>query len=364
VVRVVGNRLGLAAVFAGAARRYWLSVFPQVCRERRALQARAAQIPDAALRDMAFEAQGKWSNIEGATAFAAFAPRTHRAAAVRGAAGFQCAYNYLDRLGERPIDDPTLNGRQLHQALLVAVDPDAPHIDYYEHYPLGDDNGYLAEMIDSCREAVRSLPSYRVVAPSTRKAAERIVAFQSFNTGEHQGDHDSLEAWAQRVKSPDEDLLWWEAAASAGSSLGVHSLIAAAARPGLAREEVLEFDRAYFPWIGALHSMLDNVIDADEDHQTAQRSLISYYASAQEACTRMRTLTRRSIDAAAALPDPLEHELLFAAMACSYLSAPEAAGPQAKPIMQAVLDELGELAGPPMLVFRARAWLQTHVAGR
>ena len=364
MVRVVGNRLGLAAAFVGAARRYWLSVFPQVRRERRTLETRAAQIPDPVIREMAFHAQSKWSNIEGAAAFAAFAPRAHRAAAVQGAAGFQCAYNYLDMLGERLTDEPTLNGRQLHQALLVAVDPDAPHIDYYEHYPLSDDNGYLAGMIDSCRAALRSLPSYSAVAPSTRRAAERIVAFQSFNTGEHQGDHDSLELWAEQARMPEVDLRWWEAAASAGSSLGVHSLIAAAARPGLAREEVLELDRAYFPWIGALHSMLDNVIDAYEDHETAQRSLISYYASTEEAANRMRILTRRSIEAAGALPNGREHELMLAAMACSYLSAPEAGQPHAKPIAQAVLSELGELAGPPMFVFRARAFLGDRLPGR
>ncbi len=352
------------AAFADAARRYWLTVFPQVCRERRRLQACAAQIPDPVLRELAFAAQDKWSNIEGAAAFAAFAPRRHRVAVVRGLAGFQGAYNYLDMLGERPMEDPALNGRQLHQALLVAVDPDAPHLDYYEHYPRSEDNGYLADMIDGCRSALRSLPSYGVVAASMLRGAERIVAFQSFNTGEVQGDHEALEQWGLRATPAGLDLRWWETAASAGSSLGVHVLIAAAADSVLHGEDVARIDAAYFPWIGALHSMLDNVVDASEDHETAQRSLISYYTSTEEAATRMGELTEQSLAATLLLPNARRHELILAAMASSYLSTPEASEPAARPVSQAVLDALGDLAKPAMSVFRARAWASTRLRRR
>ncbi len=102
---------------------------------------------------------------------------------------FQAAYNYLDMLSELPNTDPVANGRLLHRALLVALDPEAEHLDYYAHHHLHEDGGYLAETVDGCRTALAQLPSYAAVAPAARRAAERIVAFQSCNTGEVQGDY-------------------------------------------------------------------------------------------------------------------------------------------------------------------------------
>ena len=182
------GRLALAASFAAAARRYWLGVFPRVSVERRRRRARALEIPDPLLRATALDAQRKWGNIEGAVAFAAFVPHGRRAAAVRAMSCFQVAYNYLDMLSEQPSADPAANGRRLHSALLVALDPDYAHHDYYEHHPQREDGGYLPEIIDACRAALATLPSYPAVAPAARAAAERIVAFQSCNTGERQGD--------------------------------------------------------------------------------------------------------------------------------------------------------------------------------
>jgi tetraprenyl-beta-curcumene synthase len=356
----------LAASFAGAARRYWLGVFPRVCVERRRRRARALRIPDPLLRATALEAQRKWGNIEGAAAFAAFVPRRRRTAAMRAMASFQSAYNYLDLLGEQPSSDPVANGRRLHQALLVAlggVGTESTHLDYYEHHqPRHEDGGYLEEIIDACRAALARLPSYAAVAPAAQRAAERIVEFQSCNTGERQGDLAALERWARAQTPPGSDLRWWEAAAAGGSSLGVYALIALAAQPspgdpraavGLAGM-VEAVEMAYFPWIGALHSLLDNLVDATEDRATGQHSLIGCYDSPQDAAARMGLLTERSLCAARSLPDGRAHTLMLAAMASFYLSTPEASTPEALPVAKAVLGALDGPADLTMLVFRLR----------
>lgn len=385
------GRVALARSFAGAARRYWLSVFPRVCLERRHRRARALQIPDPLLRATALDAQRKWGNVEGAAAFAAFVPARHRAAAARAMTCYQAAYNYLDMLGEQPSAEPAANGRRLHSALLVALDPgpdpdpdpgsDAEgashpadgsrHPDYYEHHPQRNDGGYLTEIVDACRAALATLPSYPTVAPAARAAAERIVAFQSANTGERsvargpnggvgrQGDLQGLERWARAQISPESDLRWWETAAAAGSSLCVYALIALAAEPDLAGspaslQTVAAVQDAYFPWIGALHSLLDNLVDAAEDRATGQHSLIECYACTEEAAARMGRLAERSLCAARALPDARAHTLLLAAMASFYLSTPEAATPRALPIARAVLGALDGPADLAMLVFRTR----------
>jgi tetraprenyl-beta-curcumene synthase len=350
-----GRGIALAVSFAGAARRYWLGVFPRVCFERRRRRARALEIPDPLLRRVALESQRKWGNVEGAAAFAAFTPRRRRGAAARAMMSLQAAYNYLDMLGEQPSPDPAANGRTLHRALLVALDPgEAAHVDYYAHCPQREDGGYLREIVDSCRTALAQLPSYDAVAPAALRAAERIVEFQSCNTGERQGDLQALERWARAATPPDSDLRWWEVAAAGGSSLCVYALIALAADPELDPRTVAAVADAYFPWIGALHSLLDNLVDATEDRATGQHSLIGAYASRQEAVARMRRLAERALAAATALPGGRAHTLTLAAMASFYLCTPEASTEEALPVTRAVLDTLDGPATMAMLVFRAR----------
>ncbi len=95
--------------------------------------------------------------------------------------------------------DPAANGRQLHGALLAALEqPGAPHLDYYAHNPQREDGGYLTEILDACREALATLPAYPAVAPAAREAARRIVALQSCNTDDRspigrRGDLTALE---------------------------------------------------------------------------------------------------------------------------------------------------------------------------
>lgn len=371
-----GEGAASALTFARAARGYWLGVFPGISRELRRWRERAMEIPDPALRSQALQALAKRGNMEGAAAFATFAPRGRRATVVRAAVAFQAAYNYLDVLSEQPNAEPRRNSLALHESLLVALDASAPHLDYYAHHGRNRDGGYLARIVEDCRGALSELPSYPLVASAARRAAERVVVFQAHQAcgdraapGGH--DHDdshgdegdnhrdeggdrAMQRWARAQTPAGSGLQWWETAASAGSSLGVHVMIAAAADPSITPDDVAALEHAYFPWIGALHSLLDHLVDTDEDRASGQRNLIDCYASPHQAAERMALLAERSLSAARMLRPIRRHELIVAAMASFYLSAPEARSPQAAPITQAVLDALGPRARPAMAVFRAR----------
>ncbi len=123
---------------------------------------------------MAFDALHKHGNIEGAAAFAAFAPRTHRAAVVRALAAFQAAHTATPTCSPSSrTKEAIANGRRLHEALLVALDPNAPQLDYYAYNSQHDDGGYLEELVDTCRAALRTLPSYAAIANSAQRAAVR-----------------------------------------------------------------------------------------------------------------------------------------------------------------------------------------------
>jgi tetraprenyl-beta-curcumene synthase len=349
------SRIALASDFVMAATHYWLNVFPCICRESRRWRLRAQQIPDPELRRLALEAQHvKRGNIEGSAAFAAFAPRAQRAAVVRAQVAFQSAYDYVDTLAEQPSNNPIGNARQLHRSLLTALDPDALHPDYYAHCPRSSDAGYLKEIVDACRSALYELPSRASIAAPAHRLTQRIVTYQSFNLSEPHGGHGKLAPWARMETPRDARLRWWETAASAGSSLGIFALLAAAAKPSLSALNAVAIEQAYWPWIGALHSLLDSLIDEPEDRAADQRSLLDYYSTPQEAATRLQLLAAEAFHAIGPLPNCNEHAMVLAGMASHYLTAPEASSPTARLASRGVTDTMGALAKPSMFVLRTR----------
>jgi hypothetical protein len=149
-------------------------------------------------------------------------------------------------------------------------------------------------------------------------------------------------------------MSWWETAAACGSSLTVHALIAAASTPRLDDRTVERLDTAYGGPIGALHSMLDSLIDQDEDAQIGQPSLIALYPSRQAAAQAMGEMARDARRAARALPHARRHAVLLAAMASLYLSDPQADRPQAAAVATAARSGIGALARPALAVFALR----------
>jgi tetraprenyl-beta-curcumene synthase len=349
------RRVELATAFLTAAQCYWLNVFPHVQRELDYWRRRAGEIPDPELRHLALEAHcSKWCNVEGAAAFATLAPSLYRRATIRVLVTFQAAYDYADTLAEQTQDDPVANGRLFHQSLLVALDSTAKHPDYYAHSRLNDDGGYLRALADNCRRAFGELPARVMVAPAVRRATERIVTYQSLN---HSGGRtqDVLACWAEEETLPRTGLRWWETSAACASSLTALALLSAAANPALDARDVLAIESAYHPWVGALHTLLDSLIDWNEDEVDRQTSLLDCYNSIVELAETMRTLARRSREAVTSLPQASRHAVLLAGMTGLYLSDPEARSPRARLASNHVLGALGDdLMRPALLVMRTR----------
>jgi tetraprenyl-beta-curcumene synthase len=355
------ERAALALTFTAAAARYWLSVYPHVLREARHWRGRAEAIPDVALRRLALSTQRQErGNLEGAAAFAVLAPRPQRARVVRAVVAFQAIYDYVDTLAEQPSADPAENGRQLHRALLSALDPDTGQPDpgqpdYYVHSLHKQDGGYLGELIDACRRAFGALPSHASLRAPAQDAVQRIVAFQGLAHDGEDGHGDAwreFSAWADAQTPQGSGLLWWETAAGAASSLLVLALIAAAAEPSLSDEEIAAIEQAYFPWIGALHLLLDSLIDQRDDVQAGRYSLVDHYASPRELAGRLQAISAEAMRASEALPNGRQHGLILAAMASFYLAQPGASSPAGALARAEILATLGERATGAMWVFR------------
>jgi tetraprenyl-beta-curcumene synthase len=354
------DRPALARTFARAASRYWLGVFPAVRREIRHWSRLAGSIPDAALRALALESlESKWGNLEGAAAFAVLAPAANRPFLVRACVAWQAAYDYADTIMEQPCRDRAANADALHGTLLVAVTPGAPHGDYYAHHTGRDDRGYTAALVDGARTALAGLPAYGTVIDLVQLNARRVIGYQTRIDRQPE-----FAAWATGETLPDSGLRWWETGAACGSSMSVFALIALAADPGLTRNEALAAERAYFPWIGALHTLLDSLADRREDIHDAQHSLVGHYASTEAASRRMATIAAEAVRRAQALRDGTTHALILSGMASLYLSSPDASLPDTKPSRDRIADVLGDLAAPTMIVLGLRRVARRFHAGR
>jgi tetraprenyl-beta-curcumene synthase len=352
------NRFYFATEFVCAARGYWLSVFPRVAVELRRRRALAARIPDPALRRLALQAlERKGHNLEGAAAFATLAPRPQRPLVVQALVCSQAMCDYLDVLCEQPNRDPVANGYALHDALLDAVatpgfrDPDY----YYRHHPHREDGGYLRALIDGVNSALVLLPARDAVAAPIARAAKRIASYQALNHCDVHGSYQPFEDWARSEGRSFPDMRWWEAGAGAGSTLSLHVLLGVAADPRVHPRDVSAIDDAYFPWIGALHSMLDSLVDRGEDLAMGARGLIDHYVSVEEAASRMQAITREAITRARSLPRGRRHALIVAAMTSFYLcDLRRSSSRLANEVVPSITQELGGLIAPNMAVLRLR----------
>lgn len=344
----------LACSFAAAAASYWLIVWPHARTELRRWRSRAQSIPSAALRDDALATlREKWTNVEGAAAFAVLTPIRRRADATHALIRWQEIYDFADTLSEHG-DHPQADSHQLHQALTHALSAPTPPADYYSQHPCDQDHGYLLALTAAARGVCLSLPSHSSTAATAIGGAQRITSYQTLHHIREQG-HRRLAEWAE-ASSPaliDAGLMWWEISAAAASSLPTLAMIAAAADRHVDAERAAALHAAYWPWTGALHTLLDSLIDMPEDAAGNQPSLLDH-ATVSEIAGRMSTLANHALTRIERLPGARQHRILFTGMACLYLSAPEAHLPAAEQVTTSVLGAIGLIAKPAITILGLR----------
>ena len=174
------------------------------------------------------------------------------------------------------------------------------------------------------------------------------------------GSHHAFLAWASseaahhRHHDHGPELSWWEIGAAGGSSLAAFALFAAATDPRTGPAHAAAIDDAYFPWIGAVNSLLDSVVDRQEDDATGQHRLLDYYASPEQVAERLELITKQAMARARELQPRHGHALIVAAITSFYLSNPATQAPDLHALRCRLRKSVGGLNAPTMLVMRAR----------
>lgn len=263
-------------------------------------------------------------------------------ALVRAVVAYQVLYDFLDTITEAP--DPRPGGtRQLHRALLDALDPSVTPSDWYALHPGRDDGGYVAALVADCRAALGRLPAYPHVAPAAIRAAALSRDVQALN-------HDAadrarkLGAWAG-AHAARERLEWWECAASASSSLAVHVLLGLATDRATTPERARQAELSYCVSLGALNTLLESLVDLPQDLRSGDHSLVSYYPTPADAAARIQLLALQTRRDAERMPRGDRHVVILAGMVGFYLSCDEAWEPHARDTAAGTLAAIG----PPTL---------------
>jgi tetraprenyl-beta-curcumene synthase len=327
-----------------------------VSREVERWRRYAAKIPDATIREDALAAlEHKRSNTDGAALFWTI-PMQRCPRLLRLLVAYEIMADYLDSAVERGAGAGMANGRQLHLALVDAVDVQRPVSDYYRHHPWRDDGGYLSGLVEACRHGCARLPSYSSVRPLLMRAAT-LAQVQGLSHEPNVSLREAvLQAWAEREGEGEggNELGWYETAGAASAWLTVLALLAAAAEPTPMMPHLAGIYAAYLPWISLTATLLDSYGDLVEDQRNNENSYIARYGSLELAVNRINEVVRRATREAGTLHNGERHSVILAAMIAMYLSKDSARTPDMLSTSRQLLRSGGPLAmllGPVL-----RAW--------
>ena len=303
-------------------RRFLVHVVPLARSALHGLEHLAERIPDRELRLQARSSlRSKAYHVAGACILATFLPSGAREHYVDIVAPLETIYDFLDTLCDRHPETPPQAFRQLHEALLDALDPSRPLHEYYLYGPRGDDGDYLLTLVKRVRRGLRRLGDHELLLPYFAEAARLYADTQTYShlpPGEREA---ACKAWHEREQSRFADLTWWELGAAAGSQFQVYGPLYAAFCSDF--EGIGAAYSAYFPALSALHVLLDSFIDQSEDRVHGELNWVECYASRDAMLARARMFAWRAREGFAQLGMPHAHTFTLRIMALFYLTHPK-----------------------------------------
>jgi tetraprenyl-beta-curcumene synthase len=327
---VLSSPVRLRALFAAGPStaidlvRFMARIIPISAANLQAIRERAATIPDPQLRAQALASvDRKAYHVAGAGILATFLTPEAARRYVAIVAPLETVYDYLDNLCDRHPGVGVEAYPVLHQAIGDALDPAAQTHDYYACGPSGDDGGYLRDLVQRTQRALADVPHLDLLRPRFAQAAQLYGEMQThkhYPAGERER---RCVAWYEQHRERYQDIDWHEFASAAGSQFHVYGPLFEAL---LGRREAIEgtYD-AYFPYVSAVHVLLDAFIDQAEDREHGELNFSRVYGGAAALRARVRSLFDAARGRLRALPGDRAHGFVLDVMTLFYLSHPKVA---------------------------------------
>lgn len=312
---ITGHSSGMALI-AGLTGR----VFPLVNKELSRWSEVCSSAEDEMLRNQALDSiKHKKFHIQGGSVYALY-PKADLKSTIRFITAFQTISDYLDNLCDRAGIQDEASFRQLHLSMLDAVDPDRRIGDYYMLYPYKRDGGYLSQLVQTCREQIKLLPSYRLVKENIIEYVRLYTDLQCYKHLSADIREEKIISWANSSLERYPGISVWEFSAAAGSTLCVFLLFAAAWDTNLTEGDVEAINAAYFPWICGLHILLDYYIDEEEDMRSGDLNFTHYYDNLKQCEERLSYFTVLSLEHCKKLRHHRFHTTVVRGLLALYLS--------------------------------------------
>jgi tetraprenyl-beta-curcumene synthase len=316
---------------------------PAVASEVRRWRTLAGKIPDAALRQDALSALArKRGHTDGAALFWTL-PRARNPHLLRVLVAYEIIWDYLDSVNEHGATRGQANGRQLHLALIDALDCSLPISDYYRYHPWHNDGGYLRTLVEVCRAGCARLPSYERVRPQLLHEATRTQVLAINHDPDPVRRDRDLREWVVQECSQELHASWFELSGAASASPTIHALLSISAEPAVSGTHIRQTRDTYFPWVSAVTTMLDSYVDQREDIENGDHSYIAHYRTPELATRQVCRLIQRSLTTASALPNGERHSLIIACMIAMYLSKDSARTPEMRDTTRSLVSAGGSL---------------------
>lgn len=327
--RVVGTRERRRTLLADPRTpldlvRFLTRVVPLAASELAKLRDSAGRIPDDELRVQALASiDSKAFHVAGAAILATFLPDDAARRYVEIVTPLETIYDYLDNLCDRHPSVDAAAYPRLHRAIADALDPLALPTDYYADGPAGSDGGYLRDLVVRTQGALASAPHLALLRPAFSDAARFYGELQTYKHLPRGARDIACVNWYERHRSRFGELDWHEFACACGSNMHVFAALfeAFCDRP----ESIRPAYDAYFPFVAALHILLDSVIDRAEDREHDDLNFAEVYGGRADLRRRFVWMQSRARQRLDALPGRREHRFVLRVMTLFYLSHPKIA---------------------------------------
>lgn len=345
------NRLMWRAggAFLRANARYWTGVASVARGELRRWRQRAERIEHDELRELALaKLRDEGFNAQAAAVLATGVRRRElRGRVTRALVALTVLYDFLDGVTESPWvvgdPDPVGTGLDVSRALSEAVTViAAPAGGYYRRLAeVGDDGGYMRELVDAVRGELARLPGSAPVAEALQagglRCAEAQVRAHAFAV---LGGEQAIE-WAAGRGSAVEMQARDYLAGAASSVLALHALVARSATEKLTAREGVEIDRLYL-LIAVLPTLLDSVVDRVGERGGGE--FLAYYEDQFDVAKTVSDVVDEVFTRTQRFADGGQHLMIAAGIVGYYTSHPGAHAEFARPVVRAARNGLGALS--------------------
>jgi len=316
-------------------------VFPLVKQELNEWKEKARQAPDARLSQQALESiRLKAFHCQGGSIYALY-PGIDRIETIRFIVAYQTMSDYLDNLVDSLEVQDEKAFSQLHLAMQEAINPEVVPSDYYLYYPYREDGGYLKQLVETCQDSIRKLPSQKIVQEEAIRLAQLYSYLQTYKHLALEERESKMLHWINPYISDDHEITAWEFGAATGSTLGIFCLYVVACNPKLTIRQVKTISETYFPWICGLHILLDYFIDLREDRETNQLNFVAYYDHTGMIYERLHLFLENSLRKTEQLEYPNFHQVVVKGLLAMYLSDEKSMDRDIQSIVKKLLKSSG-----------------------